>query len=84
MSQSFWEVRGVARFPCDLRYLNPAEECASMTDLERDLTRVLDEHRHESGLHMIGGQRRLVERLVEFFEEGLRKKDSSESSELEH
>jgi len=54
--------------------LNPPEECVSMTDLERDLTKVLDEHRHESGLHMIGGQKRLIERLVEFLEDaGLRK-----------
>jgi hypothetical protein len=45
-----------------------------MTDLERDLTKVLDEHRHESGLHVIGGQKRLIERLVEFLEDtGLRK-----------
>ena len=41
-----------------------------MTDLERDLTKVLDEHRHESGLHVIGGQKRLIERLVEFVEAG--------------
>jgi hypothetical protein len=40
-----------------------------MSELERSLTRVLQEHQHESGLHMIGGQRRLVDRLVQFFEE---------------
>ena len=40
-----------------------------MSDLERSLTRILQEHQHESGLHMIGGQRRLVDRLVEFFEQ---------------
>jgi hypothetical protein len=40
-----------------------------MSELERSLSRVLQEHQHESGLHMIGGQRRLVDRLVQFFEE---------------
>jgi hypothetical protein len=40
-----------------------------MNQLERDLNRVLEEHQHESGLHMIGGRRRLVDRLVQFFEE---------------
>jgi hypothetical protein len=40
-----------------------------MSELERDLNRILQEHQHESGLHMIGGQRRLVDRLVEFFEQ---------------
>ena len=42
-----------------------------MTELEQGLSRVLEEHRHESGLHVIGGQRRLLDRLVEFFEHGL-------------
>jgi len=42
-----------------------------MNELERSLNRVLEEHQHESGLHMIGGQRRLVDRLVEFFEQRL-------------
>jgi hypothetical protein len=42
-----------------------------MNELERGLNRVLEEHQHESGLHMIGGQRRLVDRLVQFFEEQL-------------
>ncbi len=40
-----------------------------MSELERSLNRILQEHQHESGLHMIGGQRRLVDRLVEFFEQ---------------
>jgi hypothetical protein len=40
-----------------------------MNDLESSLNRVLEEHQHESGLHMIGGRRRLVDRLVQFFEE---------------
>ena len=39
-----------------------------MSDLERSLNQVLEDHRHESGLHVIGGQRRLVSRLMEFFE----------------
>ena len=39
-----------------------------MSDLERSLNQVLEDHRHESGLHVIGGQRRLVNRLMEFFE----------------
>ena len=43
-----------------------------MTELERSLNKVLEEHRHESGLHIIGGQKRLVDRLVEFFENGLK------------
>ena len=55
-----------------------------MTDLERDLTRVLDEHRHESGLHVIGGQRRLIERLIEFFEEGLTGKGAKASDKFEN
>jgi hypothetical protein len=42
-----------------------------MNELERGLNRVLEEHQHESGLHMIGGQRRLVDRLLQFFEERL-------------
>jgi len=40
-----------------------------MNDLERGLNRVLEEHQHESGLHMIGGRRRLIDRLMQFFEE---------------
>jgi hypothetical protein len=54
-----------------------------MTDLERDLSRVLNEHRHESGLHVIGGERRLIDRLVEFFEQGFKRGDSQQSSELD-
>jgi hypothetical protein len=38
-------------------------------ELERGLNRVLEEHQHESGLHVIGGRRRLIDRLMEFFEE---------------
>jgi len=54
-----------------------------MNNLERDLNRVLEEHRHESGLHVIGGQRRLLDRLVLFFEEGL-KKEAESKENLEH
>ena len=40
-----------------------------MTDLEHKINNILEEHQHESGLHMIGGRRRLIDRLVEFIEE---------------
>ena len=40
-----------------------------MTELETKLNHILEEHQHESGLHMIGGRRRLIDRLVRFFEE---------------
>jgi len=43
-----------------------------MTELESKLNHLLEEHQHESGLHMIGGRRRLIDRLVKFFEEGLK------------
>lgn len=53
-----------------------------MTNLERDLNRILEEHTHESGLHMIGGQRRLLDRLVQFFEEQeLEKARASQNTE---
>jgi hypothetical protein len=55
-----------------------------MTDLEKDLTKVLDEHRHESGLHVIGGERRLLHRLVEFFEHGAKPEDEPESRDLDN
>jgi hypothetical protein len=42
-----------------------------MSELETKLNQVLEEHQHESGLHMIGGRRRLIDRLVKFFEEDL-------------
>ena len=56
-----------------------------MTDLERSISKVLEEHRHESGLHIIGGQQRLIDRLVQFFEDGLRwdGRDASASRELD-
>jgi len=40
-----------------------------MTELETKLNHLLEEHQHESGLHMIGGRKRLIDRLVKFFEE---------------
>lgn len=41
-----------------------------MTELENKINHILEEHQHESGLHMIGGRRRLIDRLVEFIEHG--------------
>lgn len=38
-------------------------------ELEANLNRILEEHQHESGLHIIGGRRRLIDRLVQFIEE---------------
>ena len=43
-----------------------------MSELENRLRRVLDEHQHESGLHMIGGRHKLLDRLVRFCEEELK------------
>jgi hypothetical protein len=40
-----------------------------MSELETSLNKILEEHQHENGLHMIGGRRRLLDRLVQFFEE---------------
>ena len=45
-----------------------------MTELENKLNNILEEHQHESGLHMIGGRRRLIERLAQFFEEDVLKR----------
>lgn len=42
-----------------------------MTELESNLNRIFEEHQHESGLHVIGGRRKLMDRLMQFFEEGL-------------
>jgi hypothetical protein len=39
-----------------------------MTKREENLSKLLDEHQHESGLHMIGGRKRLLERLLAFIE----------------
>ncbi len=59
---------------------------AMMTNLERSLHEVLDEHRHESGLHVIGGEKRLLDRLVHFFEQELTKEEKNprSNSKLEH
>jgi len=43
-----------------------------MTELETKLNHLLEEHQHESGLHMIGGRRRLIDRLIKFFEKDLK------------
>jgi hypothetical protein len=40
-----------------------------MNELESGLNKVLEEHQHESGLHIIGGRNRLIARLTEFFEQ---------------
>jgi hypothetical protein len=55
-----------------------------MTELETKLNDILEEHQHESGLHMIGGRRRLIERLAQFFEEDLKPEDHVASSSREH
>ena len=55
-----------------------------MTDLQRGLSKVLEEHRHESGLHIIGGQQRLIDRLVQFFEDGLKTHDEKDSRDLDN
>ena len=39
-----------------------------MSELESGLHKVLEEHQHEIGLHIIGGRNKLVARLAEFFE----------------
>lgn len=53
-----------------------------MRELEKNLNRVLEEHQHESGLHVIGGRRRLIDRLVEFFED--EQKQTSAKSQQEN
>ena len=47
-----------------------------MNELESSLNKILEEHQHESGLHVIGGRRRLVDRLMEFFEQGMKPENS--------
>jgi hypothetical protein len=47
---------------------NPRGRCA-VSELETNINRILEEHQHESGLHVIGGRRRLIDRLLEFFEQ---------------
>jgi hypothetical protein len=55
-----------------------------MKELERGLSRVLEEHQHESGLHVIGGRRRLIDRLMEFFQEEEQKLASEKKPEQHH
>ena len=43
-----------------------------MSELENRLNRILEEHQHESGLHMIGGRHKLLDRLVRFCEQDLK------------
>ena len=40
-----------------------------MSELENGLNKILEEHQHESGLHVIGGRRKLMDRLIQFFED---------------
>jgi len=49
-----------------------------MSELESGLNKILEEHRHESGLHVIGGERKLIDRLVQFFEEFRPKKSEAQ------
>lgn len=57
-----------------------------MSELETHINRILEEHQHESGLHVIGGRRRLIDRLVQFFEEDLKpaKRKAERNRELEN
>ena len=55
-----------------------------MTELENKLNSILEEHQHESGLHMIGGRRRLIERLAQFVEEDVKPEQKSATSSREH
>lgn len=55
-----------------------------MTDLENKLNTILEEHQHESGLHMIGGRRRLIERLAQFVEEDAKQSQQVATSSREH
>ena len=55
-----------------------------MTELENQLNHILEEHQHESGLHVIGGRRRLIDRLVRFFEEQTKSPSARETSLREH
>jgi hypothetical protein len=56
-----------------------------MTELETKLNNILEEHQHESGLHMIGGRRRLIERLAQFVEEDVKQDpQAARASSREH
>jgi hypothetical protein len=54
-----------------------------MSNLEQGLNRILQEHQQESGLHMIGGKQRLIDRLKEFFEEEQRQAEGT-NAQQEH
>lgn len=51
-----------------------------MSELEAKLNHILEEHQHESGLHMIGGRRRLIDRLLKFFEEDVKEPGKNDSA----
>ena len=53
-----------------------------MSNLEQGLNRILQEHQQESGLHMIGGKQRLIDRLKEFFEE--QRQAETEKAQQQH
>lgn len=55
-----------------------------MPELEESLNRVLEEHQHESGLHIIGGRRRLLDRLVQLFEQLKQERGESVPSVRSH
>lgn len=56
-----------------------------MNQLESGLHKVLEEHQHESGLHIIGGRNRLIARLAEFFEHMVTEQNQeSEARETSH
>jgi hypothetical protein len=62
-------------------------KCAEvpMTELETKLNNILEEHQHESGLHMIGGRRRLIERLAQFVEDDVKQEQKvAQPSSREH
>jgi hypothetical protein len=48
---------------------SPCEQDVVMSELESGIHKILEEHQHESGLHIIGGRNKLVARLAEFFEQ---------------
>src|SRR5439155_20314610 len=57
--------------PCPSVPLQPKDHLRGcvMSELDSSLNKILERHQHESGLHMIGGRRKLLDRLVQFFEE---------------
>src|SRR5437773_5998470 len=50
--------------PCPSVPLQPKDHLRGcvMSELESSLNKILEEHQHESGLHMIGGRRKLLDR----------------------